>query len=184
MILDTQKIQVANRTGGTLGYVIPEMNNLKRFFLDGETKSIEMGELRKLSWTPGGKVLLEQCLVIKNDNAIKELLGSVEPEYNYTEAEVKNLLINGSLDELKDAIDFAPAGVIDLIKKLAVDLKIKDIDKRDAIFEMTGFDVTKAIEINKMTIEEEISAAPKRRTEETKKEEVKSEAPVRRVIKK
>ena len=43
MILDTQKIQVANRTGGTLGYVIPEMNNLKRFFLDGETKSIEMG---------------------------------------------------------------------------------------------------------------------------------------------
>ena len=62
--------------------------------------------------------------------------------------------------------------------------KIKDIDKRDAIFEMTGFDVTKAIEINKMTIEEEVSAAPKRRTEETKKEEVKSEAPVRRVIKK
>ena len=185
MILDTQKIQVANRTGGTLGYVIPEMNNLKRFFLDGETKSIEMGELRKLSWTPGGKAMIEQCLLIKDKDVVNELLnGEVEPEYYLSDKEVENLLIHGSLDELKDAIDFAPEGVVSLIKKLAVDLKIKDIDKRDAIFEMTGFDVTKAIEINKMTIEEEVSAAPKRRTEETKKEEVKSEAPVRRVIKK
>lgn len=185
MILDTQKIQVANRTGGTLGYRIPEMNNLKRFFLDGETKSIEMGELRKLSWTPGGKTMIEQCLLIKDKDVVNELLnGEVEPEYYLSDKEVENLLIQGSLDELKDAIDFAPEGVVSLIKKLAVDLKIKDIDKRDAIFEMTGFDVTKAIEINKMTIEEEVSAAPKRRTEETKKEEVKSEAPVRRVIKK
>ena len=121
----------------------------------------------------------------KDKDVVNELLnGEVEPEYYLSDKEVENLLIQGSLDELKDAIDFAPEGVVSLIKKLAVDLKIKDIDKRDAIFEMTGFDVTKAIEINKMTVEEEVSAAPKRRTEETKKEEVKSETPVRRVIKK
>ena len=120
MILDNDKIEVINRTGGTVAYTIDELH-LKRRFLQNESKQIEMGELRKLSWTPGGKVLLEQCLVIKNDNAIKELLGSVEPEYNYTEAEVKNLLINGSLDELKDAIDFAPAGVIDLKNESSID---------------------------------------------------------------
>ena len=92
MILDTQKIQVANRTGGTLGYVIPEMNNLKRFFLDGETKSIEMGELRKLSWTPGGKTMIEQCLLIKDKDVVNELLnGEVEPEYYLSDKEVENL---------------------------------------------------------------------------------------------
>lgn len=179
MILDNDKIEVINRTGGTVAYTIDELH-LKRRFLQNESKQIEMGELRKLSWTPGGKVLLEQCLVIKNDDAIKELLGSVEPEYNYTEAEVKNLLINGSLDELKDAIDFAPAGVIDLIKKISVDVKLNDMDKRNAILEMTNFDVTKAIEVNKMTIEEKEDKTIARRVSEEKKEE--TSAPVRRVV--
>ena len=181
MILDTQKIQVANRTGGTLGYVIPEMNNLKRFFLDGETKSIEMGELRKLSWTPGGKTMIEQCLLIKDKDVVNELLnGEVEPEYYLSDKEVENLLIHGSLDELKDAIDFAPEGVVSLIKRISVDIKLNDMDKRNAILDMTNFDVTKAIEVNKMTIEEKEDKTITRRVSEEKKEE--TSAPVRRVV--
>ena len=55
-----------------------------------------------------------------------------------------------------DCLDFAPIGVIDLVKELAVKLKINDISKREAIFEKTGFNVSKAIEINKETDENEI----------------------------
>ena len=68
-----------------------------------------------------------------------------EVEYNMSEADVKNLLVSGSLDAFLDALDFAPIGVIDLIKSMAVALPLTDISKRKALKEKTGFDVDKAL---------------------------------------
>ena len=86
-------------------------------------------ELRKLSYIPGGEVILREYLVIDNKEALDELLnGGVEPEYFYTEDEIKTLLLTGSLDQLMDCLDFAPGGVIDLVKKYAVELKINAVD--------------------------------------------------------
>ncbi|MGN0992909.1 MAG: hypothetical protein ACI4PE_03220 [Bacilli bacterium] len=144
-------IKVRNRDNGRVGYTIPDLGNLHRDFSVGETKEVTMEELRKLSYIPGGKVILEDCLMIENDEAIAELLGSVEPEYKYSEKEIKYLLSNGTLDQFKDTLDFAPKGVIDLIKDLAVKTELNDVAKRQVILEKTGFNVTKAIEINKET---------------------------------
>ena len=99
--------------------------------------------------------MLKNYLLIQNETAVKELLNEVQPEYYYTEADVKDLLLNGSLDALKDCLDYAPAGTLDLVKKLAVDLELNDVKKRDAIREMLGFNVTKAIELEKETSAEE-----------------------------
>ena len=79
--------------------------------------------------------------------------------------DVKNLLLNGSLDSLLDCLDFAPAGVIDLVKDLAVKMEINDIRKRQAILEKTGFNVDKAIQINKETSEEEMPVEKTRRAQ-------------------
>jgi len=65
-----------------------------------------------------------------------------------SEEDVVKMLQQGSLDELKDALDFAPKGVIQIIKDKAVELPIYDMLKRQAILEMTGFNVTAAIENN------------------------------------
>lgn len=51
-----------------------------------------------------------------------------------------------SIDEFKDALDFAPDGTKDLIKKYAVSKPLNDYDKREAIKAQLGFDVSKAIE--------------------------------------
>ena len=55
----------------------------------------------------------------------------------------------GSLDEFLDCLDFAPEGVKDLIKNLAVDLPLNDVAKREAIFNKLGFNVDNAIRIKK-----------------------------------
>lgn len=149
-------IKVINRDNGTVGYTIPDLGNLHRNFQPREEKEATMDELRKLSYLPGGIVILKDCLIIKNKEALEELLPEVEPEYFYSEEDIKKLLLTGSLDQLMDCLDFAPIGVIDLVKELAVKLKINDISKREAIFEKTGFNVSKAIEINKETDENEI----------------------------
>lgn len=159
---DTQ-ITVTNRDNGTVGYTIPDLNNLHRNYQAKEKKSITMEELRKLSYIPGGLYLLRNCLVLDNKEAIQELLGDVEPEYFYTEAEIKQLLKTGSLAQLEDCLDFAPKGVIDLVKSIAVETELNDINKRQVILNKTGFNVTKAIEINRETTEVEVQEEKVRR---------------------
>lgn len=175
-------VKITNRDNGSVGYYIPEMN-VRRSFESGETKEISMQELRQLSWTPGGDVLLKEYFILNNEDAVNELIsGGVEPEYYYTEEDIKKLLLTGSLDELKDCLDFAPEGTINLLKKLAVDLKINDLSKREAIKQATNFDVNKAIEVNEETKEDN-------NKDEQKKRRVSaitatsSEGRIRRVIK-
>lgn len=157
-------VKVTNRVKGTVGYTIPDLGNLHRNFQANETKEVTMDELRKLSYLPGGEVILRDCLIINNDEAVQELLGTVEPEYNYTETQIRELLTTGTLDQFLDALDFAPKGVIDLIKDLAVSTELNDVAKREALLKKTGFNVTKAIENNRYTQEEEVPQNTQRRS--------------------
>ena len=156
-------IKVTNRDSGSVGYSIPEMG-ITRLFQRGEVKELTMEELRKLSYLPGGQMLLNECLVVHNQEALEELNPDYEPEYFYTETEVSELLLRGSLEQFLDCLDFAPEGVIELVKDLAVKLEINDLSKRKAIFDKTGFDVSKAIMINHESAEEDAEdVAPKAR---------------------
>lgn len=157
-------IKVRNRAEGSVGYIIPDLGNLNRQFTSNETKEIPFDELRKLSFVPGGRYLLDNCLIIENKDALQELVGDVEPEYFYTENDIKNLLLTGSMDAFLDFLDFAPQGGIDIAKDMAVKLQINDINKREAIKNKTGFDVTKAIEFNKETAEDAPQEEKVRRT--------------------
>lgn len=147
MLAKEEIIKVKNRDNGSVGYTVPDLG-ITRQFQANEIKEISMEELRKLSYMPGGMYILKNCLLIENEEAIKELLNDVEPEYFYTEQEIKTLLLSGTLAQLQDCLDFAPIGVIDILKKYAVELEINDLAKREAILKKTGFNVTKAIEIN------------------------------------
>lgn len=178
-------VKVTNRSSGTVGYIVPELNNLTRRFAAGESKNIDADELRKLSWTPGGRSLVTNYLVIDNAELVKELLGEIEPEYHYTAEDVKTLLLHGTDDQLRDALDFGPDGVKSLIKDIAVDIRLDSMSKRDIIFESTGFNVNNAIIINAES--EKVAEAPKERraaaiTAEPQAQEEKpsAAAPVRR----
>lgn len=174
------RIKLSNRSRGTVGYTIPDMNNLQRFFQPGEVKEVSFEEIQRLTYQPGGERLLTDYLVIENEEAVNELLGKVELEYNYTSTDIKNLLITGSMDELLDCLDFAPIGVIELVKDLAVSLEIGDINKRKAILDATGFDVTKAIDFKHENETPDATAVTARRA--TQSTESTSDAPVRRVV--
>lgn len=143
--MDSNKVfNVKNRSAGVVGYNIPE-EKIRREFAPGETKKISFYELEKLSYQPGGTKMMEEFLLIYNDEAIEELNLRTEPEYHMTEADVVKLIKEGSLDEWLDALDFAPAGVMDLIKQLSVTMPLNDYNKRKTLKEKTGFDVDLAI---------------------------------------
>lgn len=153
MIQKNAKIKVRNRGTSSVGYSIPDMNNFHRKFAAGEQKEIPFEEIQKLAFIPGGEYLLQHFLVIENLEARDEILGEVELEYVYTEKDVENLLNYGSMDQLLDCLDFAPQGVIDLVKSIAVKTRLNNIEKRKAIFKKTGFNVDNAIRVNEETNE-------------------------------
>ena len=103
---------------------------------------------------------MTNMLQIQEIKATENLNIHTEPEYFMSEDDVVNMLLNGSVDELKDALDFAPKGVIQIIKDKAVELPLYDMRKRQAILEMTGFDVTAAIDNNAPDEDEVQAEAP------------------------
>jgi hypothetical protein len=139
-------VKVTNRDSGRVGYQIPE-TGVNRQFGARETKEVTFGELEQLSFLPGGQVLLENYLVVKDPEALKALDINVEPEYFYNEEDVKRLFTQGSLNEFLDCLDFAPEGVLEIIKDLAVTEPLNDMSKRQAILEKLNFNVTNAIEV-------------------------------------
>lgn len=150
---DNKQIKVKNRVNSTVVYIIPDMGNLRREFQGQEEKILTFEELRKLSYTPGGDILLRDYLVIKDKQALKELNINVQPEYFYNREDVIKLLQQGSYDQFLDCLDFAPDGVIDLIKEYAVTLPLNDVSKRQAILNKTGFNVDIAISLQSDQLE-------------------------------
>lgn len=144
MINQDTMYNVKNRSASTVVYRIPE-SNLRREFAPGEVKKIPFGELEKLTYQQGGREMLEQFLQIIDEAVTNDLNVHREIEYDMSEAQVRDLLISGSLDAFLDALDFAPIGVIDLIKSMAVKLPLTDLNKRKALKDKTGFDVDKAL---------------------------------------
>jgi hypothetical protein len=143
--MESSKIlKVKNRSASLAVYSIPEIN-IRREFAPGETKNITYGELEKLSYQPGGRTIMQNFLQIIDPEATGDLGINREPEYDLSEQQIVDLMTKGSLDAFLDCLDFAPVGVIDLIKKFSVSLPLNDIDKRDALKKKTGFDVTVAL---------------------------------------
>lgn len=139
-------VTVTNKSAGRVVYNLPELN-VRREFMPHETRNvIAVKELEALSQQSGGKSILADYLQIQDKEVITYLLN-IEPELEYwlNDKDIPTWLQNCSLDELKDALDFAPDGTKDLIKHYAVELKLNDYSKRQAIQEQLGFDVTKAL---------------------------------------
>lgn len=140
-------IKVINKYNGTVGYEVPEMGVYRNFY-PGEEKEISFEELERLSYVPGGDVILKEFLEVKSKEAINQIFHfSPEPEYHYSREDVKKLMLEGTLDQFLDCLDFAPEVIKENIKEMAVSLPLNDMAKRDAIREKLGFDVTRAIEI-------------------------------------
>ena len=167
---------VKNRGASTVVYKIPE-DGIRREFKPGQTLPISSEELEKLTYQPGGTLILSQFLQILDLEAIHTMHIKTEPEYHMSERDVASLIQSGSLDAFLDALDFAPIGVIDLIKKLSIEIPLVDIQKRKALKEKTGFEVEAALKHNEEDKEDAQSTILKQNNGERR---VKAEQPAGR----
>lgn len=168
--MNTEKmIQVKNRSASQVIYTVGELG-IRREFAPGEVKKISYEELEKLSWQPGGREIIASFLQLKSMEVLEELSIPTEVEYHMSEEQIIELLLHGDYDAYLDCLQFAPVGVIDLIKTFAVELPLTDTQKIEALKERTGFDVIQALK-NKKADEE-----PETAEEATAQQKIKTAA--------
>ena len=175
--------KVKNRSAGVAGYVIPEIG-VRRSFAPGEVKVISVEELEKLTYVPGGLAILTHYLQILDEEAISHIGIKTQPEYYMSEKDIVNLIKTGSTDEFLDCLDYAPSGVIELLKTLSVQVPLVDIAKRAALKSKTGFDVEAALknDFADKEVENNANEVPTRKAQEPASQGRRTAAPNYKVV--
>jgi hypothetical protein len=163
MIMENKdrRVKVVNRTGGSLAYKIDTLRVTRHWPKPGDYLNISISELSELKTVPGGNYILKECLIIEDKEALNVLFPDIElePEYNYGLKEVEALLYEADLAQLLDALDFAPKGVLELIKTKAIEKLPNETAKIEAINKKFKIDLNK---VNELHQEKEIKEqAPK-----------------------
>lgn len=152
-------VTVTNRDNGGVTCLLS--NNKAISFNAGETKRVPLDDFIELKSTDGGAKILRDYLVI-NDKEALEILGlDPEPEYYYSKEDIKKLLSEGSLDQLEDCLNFAPEGIIDLLKDIALEIELPDSRKRALIKDKIGFNIDNILLVNKELKTESLKDAKK-----------------------
>lgn len=142
-------MKVINRSDGNVTYNLPELN-IRRSFAPGEVKDLPESELEALSQQNSGLGVLQNYLLV-DDKEWVMTHWDAPIEYFWQPEQIKKCLLEDPIDLFEETLDYAPAGVIELLKAFAWRLPISDLNKIGAIREKTGFDVLRAIEIMKPT---------------------------------
>lgn len=171
-VQDDESVQITNLMDHTVGYIV-ELTGVRRALPAHAVFSVKAGELRELNYQLGGQEILRNYLRIGNKSLAAEFGIDIDdtPEYMWGKTEVDKCLLEWDLDFLLDALEFAPDGIKQLIVDRAIELEIPDVNKRQAIKDKMGVDVTAAI-ANRHAYDTESAEEekPKRRRVATKTE--------------
>lgn len=148
LVPDDTMVKLVNMMDSPTGYKL--MNGTFRRFAPRGTMSVTAGEVREVSNMPGTITLFQNYLRIDNKDLATELGvsdDSFEHEYSWGKDEIVSALTTEPIEVLLDALDYAPDAIKESLVDLAVELEIPDVNRRNAIKEATGKDITKMIEI-------------------------------------
>ena len=180
MVNKEKRVKVVNRASGSLAYKIDTLRVTRHWRKPGDYLNISIAELLELKTVKGGQSLLENYVIIEDKEALSVLFPDqeLEPEYNYGIKEIEVLLYEADTEQLLDALDFAPKGVLDLIKSKSAEKLPNTTAKIEAINKKFKIDLNKVNEFYQEKEIKEESPEPTRRrrtapiveTEELKKE--------------
>lgn len=123
------KIEVESKYKGYLS--AKESNtNIRRVFPHiGFKMMLDRESIKNIAYSPGGREILQNYLIIRDKDLIDELALELEPEDTFNEQDIKELLLNGTYEQLEDALRYGSEGTRQLIKDCAINIKLFDNNK-------------------------------------------------------
>jgi hypothetical protein len=176
-ITGTMEVKVWAIGTGLVTYTLTDPQ-VTRTWRPNELKILTFHELYQLLNHPGGAILLKERLQIRDNKVRQALQLPLDPEYLYTEEDAKNLAINGTQEQILDALEFGPLGLASMIKHHAI-LNTNSLDRVNffnTLFSMNIQELRKSVE----DTPEEKPEAPRRRSQP---KEVSEEVEVKRTRK-
>lgn len=161
IVNDTTLVPVRNMVNHRVVYTIPEEHR-RVVFEAFQEKKIPAKELRALNYTVGGSILLKNYLCVKSIDMRAEFnIPSDQIEYDWTEKDIQHVLLSNDspIEQLEDALDFAPQGIREMIVDYAVEWKIPDSNRRKVISKMMNLDIDEMIKFAEM-VEESNDTVP------------------------
>lgn len=165
VVKDTDSVTLRNFTTNAVVYRTPS-TNVRRELPSGGSIKVTAGEIREMMYDKGCADILLNYVQICNRSLALEVgvsEDSFENEYNWNLEDIRKCLLTGSLEELEDAMDFAPDGIKESLLTEAVELEIPDIRKREVISKGMKRDVSGMIE-NKHRINADAETTEKKTT--------------------
>ena len=154
-----------------LGYKLP--SGVQRTLVPRVKMEVTAGELRELFYAPGGQYMLQQLIRVNNKELAAEFgRNDDDKEYWWTLEDMKKCLLEDKVEVLLDALDFAPDGVCDTLRDMAIEYEIKDGNKIDAINKKFNIDINQMI-ANKHAYDEFTAQEEKPRQRRVNDESVK-----------
>lgn len=151
-------MKVYNRSDSNVTYSLPELQT-RRVFALGESKDLDAKELEALWQKDGGMILIKNFLLV-DDKEWVAAHWDAPIEYFWKTEDVKKCVLEDSVALFQETLEYAPEGVIDLIKMFAWQLPLGDLNKIEALRQATGFDTLAAIDV--MSSKKPRAEAPKK----------------------
>lgn len=139
-------MKVINRSDSTVTYELPELS-VRRTFSPGEEKDITGKELETLYQQTGGYPLIKDFLLVGDRDWVLRHYPDAPIEYFWNFDDIRKCILEDSPELFSETLDYAPEGVVDVIKRLAWQLPMTDLNKVEALREKTGFDAQAATQL-------------------------------------
>ena len=158
-------MEVINRSDSSVTYTVEDLR-VRRTFAIGEKKEISEQEVNALFQQDGGAELIKHYLLVNDKEWVRNHMPNAPIEYFWQVEDIKKCLLEDDVDLFSETLDYAPDGVLDLIKTMAWRLPLNDLNKVEALRLKTGFDPLVAAGVMKQPTKTTASAKPTRRRRE------------------
>ena len=144
-INDNTLFEVWNNHRSSVGYIIGGVSNV--WHTPGLMKKVKMDEVRNAFNQIGGRKLITQGALLIKDSNVRAELGLPElDEYLLDRDQMKDLLINGDLNNIEDFLQYCSNMLLTTFTQIAIELPIQDMNIARLITKYAGTDVLNVIE--------------------------------------
>ena len=155
------KVNVISTVTGTVGITLPELHFKREWPRKGTKLAISKDILREAIYDPGTEYIFKTGMLYIDDMEFKKEIGlepedAVEPEnvIVLNDKQMKRYLTVAPVRDLKEVLPKLSKEQLKNLVNYAIENELTDIDKCNALKDITGIDVLKAVILNRQNKEE------------------------------
>jgi hypothetical protein len=148
------RIKVTLRSNGKVAWTAPTLRIRREWSPNNREQYPSAEEIRDVYFSPGGRDLINDFLIIHDEEIRTELAMPTDIEYTLTLEEIKTVIADGSPAEVKDLLTYSPEGARQVALDMATAGQIDSAEKINIIGKILGKDIPQIIKLKKSAEDE------------------------------